>query len=173
MEMSSAQGRYYLLDNGPVVSPGSCAVCGFSGRERRYLDPRLDFEFFGSVIFCELCIAAMAQLFGYLTPEIARELEVRVETAERELIRLRAAVAAMEDLRVAVRAIDGETTFDGGPDLISDSADQAEFSPDETPDGNATGEGSGNPTFDVSNLVEGPDDLRNVGGSRSFLDLEL
>ena len=161
-DLSSSQGRYYLLDNGPVVSPGSCAICGFSGRERRYLDPRLDFEFYGSVIFCELCVGAMVTLFGYLTHEQAVGLEKRVEDAERELIKLRAVTSAMEDFNVAVRAASG-ATFSGDRNNIP-GGDSGEYvaAPGESDAVDAAIEGRGDSTFDVSDLSEGPDDVSDA-----------
>lgn len=101
-EVSTAQGRYFILDNGPVADPARCGICGYGGRDRKYLDPQLEFEFYGLLIFCEECISSMARLFGYIEPAQAQALEVRVEEAGRELIQLRAATAAMEAFRVAI-----------------------------------------------------------------------
>jgi hypothetical protein len=102
VEISQSQGRYFLLDSGPVASPGHCVICGYSGADRVYIDPRLDFEWYGSAIFCEECVGSMARLFNFLEPAQALALERRVEEAERELVTLRATALAIEGLRVAI-----------------------------------------------------------------------
>lgn len=171
MKQSSSQGRYFLLD-GPVSSPGCCAICGYSSRERSYLDPRLDFEFYGSVIFCEICVGSMAQMFGLLTHERVADLEQRLETAERELIQLRAVVAAGEALDVAVRA------YSSGGHLSSDPGLQSWNSSDDVSRSDTVDEGaseelpSGESSFDVSGISQGPDDVFSLGDSNSTsLDL--
>lgn len=88
--------HYFILDT-PAASPAKCGLCGYAGSERKYLDPRLDFEFYGSLIFCEACVGTMANDFGFLQPAQARSLESRVEEAERELITLRSAVLKLEE----------------------------------------------------------------------------
>lgn len=105
VEVSSVVGRLTVLDNGPVISPGNCGLCGYSGQERKYLDLRLDFEFYGTLIFCEECVMGMAQVFGFITPGQAQALEARVEEAERELIQSRALLANLGSLRVSLDAL--------------------------------------------------------------------
>lgn len=167
MESSSSQGRFYLLENGPVASPGHCAVCGFSGPERRYLDPRLDFEFFGSCIFCETCVTSMAQIFGLLSESAVADLEKRVENAERELIQLRAVVTASEAFDVAVRAYSsgGHISSDPGFNIYND--DSIVSGSNKVTNNSSQGESAGESAFDVSTLVEGPDDLSDLGSPAS------
>lgn len=169
MEKSQAQGRFYL-SNTPVASPGHCAICGYSGSERQYLDPRLDFEFFGSVIFCDTCVSSMASMFGFIEPAQALALEAKVEEAERELIKLRAAAAAMEDLSVAFASL-GYGTGSGTTARFS-VADPVVSSANSDVEGNAEGEGQGSSEVDFVDFGEGPDDLRDTGSDKSYsLDL--
>lgn len=126
---STAQGRYYLL-NSPVASPGQCGVCGYGGNDRQYLDPRLDFEFYGSLYFCSECMASMAAVMGYIEPAKARTLELRVEEAERELVVLRAAVLNLENLHDALAGLgihSDRVQPDNGPVASSESPGQLEL----------------------------------------------
>ena len=149
-EASTSQGRYFLLSAGPVASPAQCGICGYGGSERNYLDPRLDFEFYGTLIFCEECVGSMARLFGYLSPAVAKLLENRLENSETELIKLRGAVIAMEHFNDVITSLSGNTSnillSDGA--VASDGAEGkqtlpfdedsesggSEFGPDESSD---------------------------------------
>lgn len=164
-DLSSAQGRYYLLDS-PVASPGLCGVCGYASNDRRYLDPRLDFEFYGTLIFCEECIASMAAMFGWLTPELVKELEHRVENAETQLVQTRAAVAAMEDLRVALGAFgSGDSDSRRGSSSLPESfAHEADF----VVEVDVSGEGFRDSTPDVTSLLSGSDDVRDDSADDPF-----
>ncbi len=163
MEKSSSQGRFFVLSEGPVASPGHCVLCGYGGRERRYLDPRLDFEFFGSAIFCELCITAMGQEFGLISPDMVQEYQNHLEKTQTELIKYQAIALAAEELYVALGAVVGEdrpSSGDGDVNLSPNS--------NTTPDGgdplaNVEGESDRESAFDVSSLSEGPDDLLSLG----------
>jgi hypothetical protein len=89
--------NFLILENGPIASPGACSICGYPGADRRYLDPRKDFEFYGTFIICETCVGSMAQDFNFLQPAQAQALEVRVEEAEREITILRQAILHLEN----------------------------------------------------------------------------
>lgn len=165
VDLSSAQGRYYILTS-PVATPGNCGVCGYSGNDRRYLDPRLDFEFYGSLIFCEDCVASMSVLFGHLTPDLVRDLENRVERAETQLVQLRAATTVFEDFRVALSSIDDRAISDvhRGSILADTFAEPTDsLAPDDV-----IGEGSGDSEADLSDLLEGSDDVRDDSADDPF-----
>ena len=157
--------HFFILEDGPVASPGACGICGYSGNDRRYLDPRKDFEFYGSFIICEPCVGAMANDFDFLQPAQAHSLESRVEEAERELITLRAAVLNLESVHdlitqfnsgnsnsglggVAVRDPDPEPGIPDGSDGAEGTDDSESSSGDSEPD-----EDSGK---------SGPDDLSDL-----------
>ncbi len=171
MEKSSSQGRFFILSEGPVASPGSCTICGYASRERRYLDPRLDFEFYGSVIFCELCIISMGQEFGLISPDKVAEIEARLENAQTELIKLGAVAAAMEDFRVAIGAVTGEGSVSDGDKLPDLSPDTDPSTDGGNPLAIISGESSGDEAFDVSSLSEGPDDISDSTDPFGFFNL--
>ncbi len=119
-QVSQATGRFTILDH-PVASPGHCATCGYSNNDRKYVDLRLDFEFYGTVVFCVECVGAMAQLFDFLKPAQTLALEARVEEAERECIQLRAAVAAFGDFGAAIAAVNFSDSFGGSVGTLTSS----------------------------------------------------
>lgn len=141
-ETSQTQGRYTIL-SAPVASPGNCAICGYSSLDRQYLDMGLHFEWYGTAIFCEECIASMSRLFGYIKPDEALALEAKVEEAHRELVTLRAAVAAMGDFNAAIGSLVGGsvdvapvasvvlTSTDSDVEDTTDSGTEAESPSDE------------------------------------------
>lgn len=126
MDRSTSQGRFFILD-APVASPGTCAICGYGGvGDRKYLDPQLIFEFYGNAIFCDVCVTAMANVFDCLSPAQTRELELRVEEAERQLVQYKAAVLNLENVRGAIAALgaSGILASDGSvSDFSSSDAD--------------------------------------------------
>lgn len=165
MEKSQAQGRFYVLDN-PVSAPGQCAVCGYGGTDRKYLDPQLHFEFYGAAIFCRTCVNSMASMFGFIEPAQALVLETKVEEAERELIKLRAALAAMEDLSVAFASLGFGT--DSGVIVSTGVADSIIPTADSDAAIDVAGSGLGDSETDLSDLFEGPDDVRNSASNNTY-----
>ena len=117
--------HYFILDS-PVASPAKCGLCGYGGAERKYLDPRLDFEFYGSLIFCESCIGTLANDFDYLSPKQSANLIERLDAAEKELMILRAAVIHLEnaneslsDYHALVNPSNPVSISDGKPDELA------------------------------------------------------
>lgn len=65
---SDAAARVQLIET-PIASPGQCTICGKSSHPVGFADPRLDFEFYGTVLFCGDCVGDFARLFGWVEPE--------------------------------------------------------------------------------------------------------
>lgn len=149
--------HYFLLD-APVASPAKCVLCGYSGADRKYLDPRLDFEFYGSAIFCEACVGTMANDFGFHQPAQARALEARAEEAERELIILRAAVADLENVHDAFNRISAFNSVNSIDTLAPDSSARIEELHDEA----INDEGPGDSASDDIVSEPRPDDLSDA-----------
>jgi hypothetical protein len=166
MDLSTSQGRFFILDS-PVVSPGVCGICGFGGAEgRKYLDPRLDFEFYGSLIFCEDCVTAMANQFGCLNPAQAQALESRVEEAERQLITYRAVISNMENVSVAVSSLVASGVLSSDGNLVAVSPSDAAIIPETA----VSDEGSAE--REDAEPVDEPrsDDLRNTDAADDFIN---
>lgn len=68
----------------PIASPGHCVICGKSEHEKGFVDPRLDFEFYGSLYFCCDCVGEIASLFNFISPEKAVMLATRLQQLEEE-----------------------------------------------------------------------------------------
>lgn len=66
-------------DYGGLPVPGKCKRCGSVDMDRLYLDTGVQEEFYGAVLFCNLCFSEMAALFGFISSEKANELKTKVE----------------------------------------------------------------------------------------------
>lgn len=175
VEVSSVVGRLTILENGPVISPAACGLCGFGGSERKYLDLRLDFEFYGTLIFCDECLMSMAQMLGFITPDQAQALEARVEEAERELIQSRSLLQSLGSLRVSLDAL-GIGAGDSTPD-VDVSVDQVDESDEgsadaDTPESDSVSDDE-QPDADESGDESGPDDSSESDTTNKSRLLEL
>lgn len=63
----------------PQASPGHCGICGVSECQDGFVDPRLDFEFYGSLIFCSNCTAVIAAVFGFISPEDYQDIVAELQ----------------------------------------------------------------------------------------------
>lgn len=88
------------VTNNPPALPGSCYKCG-SGTRDAYIDLDVSVEFHGAMYLCDLCVAEMAGLLGYLTPEVSRDLTDKIEQLESEKFKAQTQAAGLE------RAING------------------------------------------------------------------
>ena len=89
----------------PQASPGHCGICGKGQDPNGFVDPQLDFDYYGSLIFCKDCIAQMAAIFGFISPEDYDEL-----TGELDLTKLdyNEALGKIQELE---RIVDGFTGY--------------------------------------------------------------
>lgn len=56
------------LIEAPVVSPGSCGICGKSSHPKGFVSLGLDFEFYGTLVFCSDCALDIAAPVGGMSP---------------------------------------------------------------------------------------------------------
>jgi len=73
----------------PMATPGCCVICGQSSHEKGFCafqNPGLDFEFYGTVIFCYDCVRELSRLWGFATPEEVQLLKDSVEHFQTQLI---------------------------------------------------------------------------------------
>ncbi len=112
----------------PGALPGSCVMpaCG-SATRRQYIDTGLQFEFYGAVYICDLCLGEMARLIGFLEPEYVQELKNKLEEAQNDNYLL---TRQVDGLRMAVdglslaRGTSGTDTVSAA--LLAASDDDAE-----------------------------------------------
>lgn len=102
-------GRVQVIP-APIASPGQCGICGTPSHPVGFADPRLDFEFYGTLIFCQTCVGDIASVFGYLPTEALVGLREQIEDQNDELNTLRQAVLGLE------AAVDGLTSYNDGRD---------------------------------------------------------
>lgn len=135
--------------------PGKCASCGYGSADRKYLDTRFDAEFYGAVIFCEICVGSMANDFGFLQPEQSKNLIARLEASEHELVTLRSAIIALEEFRDAFDRL-GLTGNLSVPPTVADLHEPETHGISE---GTDQPEGSDDQGSDEQTDESGPDDL--------------
>ena len=157
--------NFFILTDGPVASPSSCGICGYSGADRRFLDPRKDFEFYGSFIICEPCVGSMAQDFDFIQPAQARALEARVKEADRELETLRSAIQQLESVHDLITNFNFKRS-DNGPGSVAGSfdaaADRVSNSPVKPKRPAVVEKGSGNIPADNNDSEPRSDDLSDI-----------
>lgn len=150
----------------PTVLPGCCRVCGGASKPW-YLDLGTSEEFYGAVYYCNECLAEMARLAGYMTPEDRQKQEARIEeltTANFELqIKLEGMVKALDGLYVAGLLPSPPSTT---PTRRGDLSEVVDSSVDE-PQGGTGQLGEGEGTSAESSDDEGVGIVRSDGSSDS------
>ena len=84
-----AAARFKVIQN-PIASPGCCGICGCVKCDDGFVTLDLDFEFYGTLIFCRNCALGIAAPVGGITPEKALSLEL-------ENARLAATVSSLQE----------------------------------------------------------------------------
>ena len=102
----------------PLVSPGSCGICGKATFDKGFVNTGLDFEFFGTLIFCAECALNIGAPVGGLTPDEYTKL---VETADKLAIELEKALNRIKELEAIEDAINHYNSRDGSDSNSSDS----------------------------------------------------
>lgn len=93
VESQSARIRIQMR---PVSAPGQCAICGNGQDPKGYVDPQLDFEFWGALIFCSECTAEMAAIYGFISPEVWEDLQGELAIANRNNEQLKEKIEKLE-----------------------------------------------------------------------------
>lgn len=88
----------YRITNIVDTQPGKCANCGASRLDgRTYIDFGLEVEFYGTVIFCSICIGDMARNLGAF-----RALELKILQLENKIEELKGNKNLSEELKNTV-----------------------------------------------------------------------
>ena len=175
-------GRVQRIAN-PIASPGQCGMCGKASHEKGFADARLDFEFYGSLIFCADCTGDLASVFGYVSPEDLAAMREMIEAQNDELNTLRQAVLGLES------AVDGLTSYNASRDRLRDYGSSSpepvvsQAEPQEPPVAEPVEQDSDgvspepvsdgadeNGTPDESGDEQGRDDVRSPAISNSSID---
>jgi hypothetical protein len=83
----------------PQATPGQCGICGKGQDARGFADPGLDFEFWGTLIFCADCAGQIAAVFGFISVSDYEDILAERDTAQLEL---RETKGQLEKLRSVV-----------------------------------------------------------------------
>lgn len=103
----------------PTLPPGCCFICKGSIRDS-YIDTGVTLDYEGTFYICNLCIAEMAQLYFFLTPDEHKNLRLAKEDLERQVFALIKRVGELEEIDSAmaragyVLADDGSVARLGG-----------------------------------------------------------
>lgn len=134
----------------PIVTPGICLVCKTgSVDERKFVDAAISIKWFGAVYLCSECIREMAQLLGFVTPEVAKLLMASNEELVGTNEKLKKNLGELsESHRHLARALGDCTCGNYGDSDVRDSvhSDDAESDGDASPT---------EPESDESSSVEG------------------
>lgn len=159
---------------GPIASPGNCGLCGKDKHPDGFADPRLDFEWYGTLYFCADCIGDFARVFGYIPPHQAlalakrvRELEESLSLQTDALLNLESAVEHLTNYRMLRNTITDANSDDSVPSESGESAESA------TPTISGTVTELYSATIDDEPVVsepvaeQGPDDVPGVTSDES------
>ena len=81
VENPSARIRLQMV---PVSTPGNCGICGTGQHILGFVDPQLDFEFYGALIFCVNCVGEMATIYGFISPEVYEDIVGELDLVKME-----------------------------------------------------------------------------------------
>jgi hypothetical protein len=111
-ETSVASARVQHIER-PIVSPGVCGICGKDKHPKGFVDPRLDFEWYGTLYFCADCVVDLAAPFGYITEETYADMKRANEQLRETVERYEAHLAQLaEKVLLGVSDINDRSTSD-------------------------------------------------------------
>lgn len=87
----------------PMASPGCCTICGTTECVAGFLNPQLDFEFYGTVIFCRSCVAEMGRAYKMITESDYHQLVTNNQLLLVENTTLYARIAESEKVLATLR----------------------------------------------------------------------
>jgi len=162
----SPQSRWLVIQQ-PTALPGSCFICQGSispdppvGR-KWFVDLDLQFEFWGAVYICNLCLAEIAGTVGWFEPERADELRSDNEKLKAEVYRLQVHVASLQALEKAANDYLSSRSSSGIQFGSSGSGPLHVIQGEAGSQGTEDQLGAGAGTPDESGDVEGVDDIRS------------
>lgn len=150
----------------PIASPGKCVFCGKNQHDKGFIDPKLDFEFYGTLYFCADCVGDIARTLGYIDTEQAiklaqeiRRLSEELELHREALLNLEESVEHLTNYRM-LRSLSADSNSNVS---ISGSADETPTIIDEAPGGAViefpTATNESEPNISESVEQQGSDDI--------------
>lgn len=181
----SPQARFQAVEQ-PGALPGSCLLCnGSYDPETRpwFIDTGLQIEFHGAGYICAACLIEMAEVVGFITPDIACRLVDELNAARQDKFNLEVQIASLHELESAVdsfvrtraarRHPSGGRVLPFGSSGVPESGGVSGTGPTESgdaPQGAADQSGAPDGAPDEPGHGQGVDDLRpNDGGDADFV----
>lgn len=96
-----AAAKYQWLA-APVISPGSCGGCGKAEHAQGFVHTGLDFEFYGTLIFCSDCALELGAAIGGMRPSEFHDLLIRNTGLRARCDFLEKQLQRLESLRDAI-----------------------------------------------------------------------
>lgn len=169
MAETQTKSRYQKVKK-PVALPGCCFFCsGATGREY-FIDTARDVEFHGAIYICNLCIEEMAGMLGFITPDVADKLKIKVGQLESDVFKLTKKEAGLE---VAIGGlVAAGMSRESAPSKLDGDVSLSEIStpePQKREDSVGTGEGTAPEPLDD----KGVDKLHPDASSDEPIDFSL
>jgi hypothetical protein len=86
------------IEFAPISTPGVCGSCGISESKDGFVNTGLDFEFWGTLIFCRNCVSEMASIYGLISPEVAEDYQLEKDLLIKEVEVLREALTSSKGI---------------------------------------------------------------------------
>lgn len=154
-------GKFVVIHGSPPSLPGNCFLCSTAKQNTRYIDPRRDLEWHGTVYLCEECVVEMAHNLGMLQAGESDALLADLKALTERNLELTSQVEDLEqtiDLlsqrRLSDRVTGGITPVDSGQDSLP--------SDDKSPSSNADGLEESKQGLNESSSEPGPYDIPNT-----------
>ncbi len=153
----------------PQASPARCGICGKSRCDEGFVDPQLDFEFYGSLIFCYDCIKEMAKVYQMITQDEYQELASRLDQSIANGLKLSAKISEMEKI------LDGFSSSwlsrDSNPSSIISVDTESIFAPPNEESKPIESESNSTPTDSKPILTTGKSTIGKSGSFDRTIDL--
>jgi hypothetical protein len=96
--IANPSGKFTIEPPSPISTPGSCGGCGTPRCEEGFVNTGLDFEFWGTLIFCRTCVTEMAAIYGLISAEQAEEYQLQTEEMRKEVEALKIALESAKGI---------------------------------------------------------------------------
>lgn len=167
-----ANGRF-SINNGILALPAVC-ICGAQPDDRGFLDIGFDAVEHGVIYICPDCFRNMADVMGYLAPEVKTALESQLSDDQLTIARLQSTIVNLEAILDGFRNLGNVSSFSvTNPRVESSPADEVPVNSESveqnadgsgTPEDSSSGEGHGDSETDESPILQEPDGVSGTTG---------
>lgn len=116
MNFYDPSGKFSRVSTGDLALPAMCGGCGKIEDPEGFVDTKLQFEFYGALVFCCSCAFEMTTVFPeapyHTMRERIRQLEAKIVAKDAENASLERALDGLTSARLNSRGIDPSTISD-------------------------------------------------------------